>query len=62
MKCVANCTMLLKSNIIHINTVKIGFKKIAISVSIDRNGCAVFIFNEIWANEASVQQVINSHS
>ena len=35
----------------------------AISVSIDRNAWAVFVFKEIWANDASTPQVApNSYS
>ena len=53
MKCVANCTILLKSKFVHINTMKSEYKKIVyyavIGVSIDLNGCFVLIFKEIWA-------------
>ena len=56
----------LKPNIVHINTIRSGYKKIgqhgAIGVSIDRNGCTVLIFKEIWANDAPAPQAApNSH-
>ena len=64
--CVASCTILLKANIVHINTMKNDYKKIdyhgAIGISIDRNGWNVFIFKEISANDASaVQAAPSSH-
>ena len=67
MRCVANCTILLKPIIVHINTMKSGYKKIgyhgAIGDCIDCNGCAVLIFKEIWVNDDSaLQNAPNSQS
>ena len=52
-----NCGMryvLLKPNIVHIKTIKSDYHG-ATGISIDRNDCAVLIFNDIWAAP-------NSHS
>ena len=57
---VTSCTILLKSNTVHINTMKSGYKNIdyhgATGIFIDCNGCAVLIFKEIWANDATAKQ------
>ena len=56
-----SCTILLKTNIVHIYTMKSGYKEIdyraAIGNSIDRNGHAILIFNEIWANNGAANNV-----
>ena len=50
MRCVACCTIVLKPNIVHTNTINREYKKMvgyhgAIAVPIDCNGCALLIFN-----------------
>ena len=54
----ASCTIPLKPKIVHINVVKSEYKKTychgAITVSIVCNVCFIFIFKEIWADDASI--------
>ena len=62
----ASCTILLKSNIVHINSMRIMDNKIgyhdAINVSIDHNGCAILIFKEMWTRDISAPKTAsNSH-
>lgn len=67
MKCVKICTILLKSNMVHIKNTKSGLKKIinygSISVFIGSNSWAALIFKEILAKDTfAPQSAPNSHS
>ena len=61
MKCVPSYTILLKPDIVHINTMKNRYKKIgyhvAIGVSIDYKVEVALIFEEIWFTEVSSPQI-----
>lgn len=60
------CTVLLKPNIKHINTFKSGYNEISphggICFSIENNGCAVLVFEEMWDNDVCTpQSAPNNH-
>ena len=60
MRGVANCIILLKPKIVHINTIKSVCKTIgyhgAIGVAIEDNGCTALTLKKIWANNVSTPQ------
>ena len=62
MRCMAFCTILLKWNIVHIITMKIGYKNFGyhsvIAILIERNGYAVLIFKDIWATSYSKESLV----
>ena len=56
MRCVTSSIILLKPDIVHLNTMKSGYKKIGyhgvIGISIDRNGWCDLILQRNWARGA----------
>ena len=62
MRCVERCTVLLISNVIHINTIKSEYKKIvnnvAIGVRIDYIFTSFLNFKEILTNDTIAPQVV----